>query len=336
MDSLKDRGGVKLTRPCPVVGRSTSGGLAALLSASVGVQLPTAGVLDVMPSPNARKRVLLLAALILAAPGVTSAQRPAQMEAGLLRVCADPDNLPNSNQAGEGLENKLAELLASTWNSKLEYVWWAAPRGTMRMLNGNYCDVAIQMPVLSDMAGVTKPYYRTSYVIVQRADATHKVTGLDDPALKTMKIGVHLYGADSENSPPTMALSAHGVVGNLVGFGTAYMGGMEHPADIIQAVIDRKVDVSFVWGPIAGYYAKQLGSNLTLTPVQDDSLTKIPFAYSMGMATRRREGAFRDSLQKFLDTRAPEIRRILEQYGIPLLPLAVDTAANQKPSGPAR
>ncbi len=336
MDRLRDRGGVTLTRPCPVVGRSTSGGLAALLFSSAGPQLPAVGVLDVMAYPNALRRASLLALVILAAPGPVSAQRPAQMEAGLLRVCADPDNLPNSNQAGEGLENKLAELLASTWKSKLEYVWWAAPRGTMRMLNGMYCDVMLEMPVLSDMAGVTRPYYRTSYVIVQRKKAPHQVTGLDDPALKTMKIGVHLFAADGENAPPAMALSAHGVVGNLVGFPTSYMGGQNHPGDIIKAVASDSIDVAIVWGPIAGYYAKQLGADLILTPVPDDSLTRIPFAYSMGMATRRREGAFRDSLQKFLDTRAPEIRSILEQYGIPLLPLAVDTTANQKPSGPRR
>lgn len=282
------------------------------------------------------KPILFLAVVALAIPVAASAQRPAQMQAGLLRVCADPDNLPFSNQAGEGVENKLAELLATTWNSRLEYVWWAAPRGTMRMLNGNYCDVAIQMPVLSDMAGVTRPYYRTSYVIVQRADAAHRITSLDDPALKTMKIGVHLYGSDAENSPPAMALSAHGVIGNLIGFGTAYVGGKERPSDIIQAVENGAVDVSIVWGPIAGFYAKQLGSDLILTPLADDSLTRIPFTYSMGMATRRREREFRDSLQKFLDGRAPEIRSLLQQYGIPLLPLAVDTTADRQPGSSGR
>ena len=275
---------------------------------------------------------------LLAGAGIPSlaAQRPAPMTPGVLRVCADPDNLPFSDSTGAGLENKLAELMAQTWNSKLEYVWWAAPRGMMRMLNGFYCDVTLQMPVLSDMAGVTRPYYRTSYVMVQRQDAPHRVTGLDDPALKTMKIGVHLFAADGENTPPAMALSSHGVVGNLVGFSTTYIGGMNKPEDIIQAVVDRKVDVAIVWGPIAGYYAKQLGADLQLTPVGDDSVSGILFVYSMGMATRRRERQFKDSLEKFITSKAPEIQGLLKQYGIPLLPLPADSAPRAAPGGPAR
>ncbi len=275
---------------------------------------------------------------LLAGAGISSlaAQRPAPMTAGILRVCADPDNLPFSDSTGAGLENKLAELMAQTWNSKLEYVWWAAPRGMMRMLNGFYCDVTLQMPVLSDMAGVTRPYYRTSYVMVQRTDAPHRVTGLDDPALKTMKIGVHLFAADGENTPPAMALSSHGVVGNLVGFSTVYIGGMNKPDDIVRAVVDRTIDVAFVWGPIAGYYAKQIGADLQLTPVGDDSVSGIPFVYSMGMATRRRERQLKDSLEKFITSKGPEIQELLKQYGIPLLPLPADSASRAAPGGPAR
>jgi len=289
----------------------------------------------VIAFPHAIRPAALLGALAILGAAPLPAQRPAPMAPGLLRVCADPANLPASDSTGAGLENKLAELMARTWNSRLEYVWWAAPRGMMRMLNGNYCDVAIQMPVLSDMAGVTRPYFRTSYVFVQRADAPHRVTSLDDPALKKMKIGVHLFANDAENAPPAMALSAHGVVGNLVGFGTVYIGGQERPSDIIQAVVDGKVDLSIVWGPIAGYYTKQLGANLILTPVADDTLSGILFAYSMGMATRRRDRDFRDSLQKFIDTRGAEIRAVLQQYGVPLLPLTADSAAGGA-AGPAR
>ena len=274
--------------------------------------------------------------LVGAGAGTLAAQRPAPMQEGILRVCADPDNLPSSDSTGAGLENKLAELMAKTWNSKLEYIWWAAPRGMMRMLNGNYCDVSLQMPILSDMAGVTRPYYRTSYVMVQRKDAPHQVIGLDDPALKTMKIGVHLFASDGENSPPAMALSSHGVVGNLVGFSTTYIGGMNHPEDIIRAVVDGTVDVAFVWGPIAGYYAKQIGADLLLTPIESDTVSGIPFSYSMGMATRRRERQFKDSLEKFLTSKAPEIRSLLQQFGIPLLPLATDSTTMPSPGGPAR
>jgi len=280
--------------------------------------------------------LLLTTVLVLGASSPVAAQRPAEMQPGILRVCSDPDNLPNSNAGGEGFENKLAELLAATWNSRLEYIWWSAPRGMMRMLNGRYCDVFLQVPTRFDMAGVTKPYYRTSYVIVQRKNAAHRVTGLDDPALKTMRIGVHLFAADGENTPPAMALSAHGVVGNLEGFSTTYAGGQNHPGDIIKAVVTDSVDVAFVWGPIAGYWAKQLGADVILTPVGDDSLSGIPFAYSMGMGVRRRDVALRDSLQKFIDSKGPEIRGLLEQFGIPLIPLPSDSVAKGAPAGSAR
>ncbi|HTS88563.1 MAG TPA: quinoprotein dehydrogenase-associated putative ABC transporter substrate-binding protein [Gemmatimonadales bacterium] len=275
-----------------------------------------------------------VAVALVASP--VAAQRPSPMVPGVLRVCADPDNLPGSNTAGEGYENKLAELLAQTWNSKLEYIWWAAPRGEIRMLNGMYCDVMLEAPAGYDLAGVTRPYFRTGYVVVQRADASHKVTSLDDPALKKMRIGVHLYAADNENSPPAMALSAHGVVGNLVGFSTVYTDVRNHPDDIIKAVISDSVDLAIVWGPVAGYYVKQLGANLTLTPLPDDTLTGIPFVYSMGFATRRREHEFRDSLQKFLDTKAPEIHALLERYGIPLFSIPADTGQAPQSAGPAR
>ena len=272
-----------------------------------------------------RFSVTVLAVASLAALPL-EAQRPAPMQPGLLRVCADPDNLPFSNEAGEGLENRIAELMAKTWDSKLEYVWWAAPRGMMRMLNGRYCDVTLQMPVLSDMAGVTRPYYRTSYVIVQRTDAPHRITGLDDPELKRLKIGVHLFSADGENTPPAMALSRHGVVGNLVGFSTTYVGGQARPEDIVKAVADRSIDLAMVWGPIAGYYAKRLGLDLRFTPIEDDTLTRMPFAYSMGMATRRADRAFRDSVQAFIDAHRPELQRILDDYGIPTVPIPADSA----------
>ncbi|HWA15988.1 MAG TPA: hypothetical protein VG817_06135, partial [Gemmatimonadales bacterium] len=92
-----------------------------------------------------RCRITVIASLLLAGP-VAAQQRPAPMQEGLLRVCADPDNLPSSDSTGAGFENKLAELMAKTWNAKLQYTWWAAPRGISRMLNGRYCDVMLQAP----------------------------------------------------------------------------------------------------------------------------------------------------------------------------------------------
>ena len=277
--------------------------------------------------PSLRLRSVALAAgllTVLTRPGL--AQRPSPLSAGVLRVCADPDNMPFSNQAGEGFENKIAELLATTWNSKLEYQWWPVRRGFFsRGLNGMYCDVAMTAPDKLDIAAVTRPFFRSSYVIVYRKDSGLDISSLDDPKLKKLRIGVNLLNADAENTPPAMALSSHGVVGTLVGFGTFYSEGGLRPEDIIKAVVDSTIDLAIVWGPLAGYFAKRAAVPLVLRSVPDDSVSGIPFSFSLGMATRRRETAFRDSLQKFVDAKRPELQSILEQFNVPLLPLLADS-----------
>ncbi len=271
------------------------------------------------------RAVPTLAALLLLAT-TAEAQRPSQLTEGVLRICADPDNMPFSNEAGEGIENKVADLLGKSWNTKVEYAWWPVRRGFFsRALNGRYCDVALTAPSGLDMAGVTGPYFRSSYVIVYRQDSGLDISSLDDPALKTLKIGVNLLNADAENTPPAMALSAHGVVGNLVGFQTFY-SDIDRPEDIITAVTDKKIDVAIVWGPLAGYFAKKASAPLVVRPLPDDSVSGIPFAFSIGMGVRRRDVALRDSLQKFIDAKRPELTAILQAYNVPLLPLPPDSA----------
>jgi quinoprotein dehydrogenase-associated probable ABC transporter substrate-binding protein len=278
-----------------------------------------------MPS---RRLSVLAACALLAAPSVTAAQEPSQplrsapRDGAIIRVCADPDNLPTSNQKGEGYENKIAELLARTWGGTLEYAWWPVRRGFFsRALNGRYCDVAITAPAGLDMAGVTAPYFKSSYVIVYRKDSGLALRSLADTTFRRLKIGVHLLNSDAENTPPAMAMSRFGSVGNLVGFSTFFSEAGERPEDIFQAVLDGRIDVAIVWGPMAGYFVKKLNAGLVIQPVQEDSVDGTPFAYSMGMATRRRDRGLRDSLQVFLEQQRPAIEGILKDFGIPTLPL---------------
>jgi quinoprotein dehydrogenase-associated probable ABC transporter substrate-binding protein len=274
-----------------------------------------------MPS---RRLLPLLALLAAAAPlaAQESQLRPNVREGSVLRVCADPDNLPASNQKGEGYENKIAELLAQAWGDKLEYAWWPVRRGFFsRALNGRYCDVAITAPAGLDMAGVTQPYFRSSYVIVYRKDSGLKLASLADTTFRHLKIGVHLLNSDAENTPPAMAMSKYGSVGNLVGFGTFFSEGGDRPEDIFTALVDRKIDVAIVWGPMAGYFVKQMNAPLVVQPVQEDTVDGMPFAFSIGMAVRRRDRGLRDSLQVFLDQNKPAIEGILKDFGIPTLPL---------------
>ena len=249
------------------------------------------------------------------------AQRPAPRDPGLIRVCADPDNMPSSNQKGEGFENKIAELIAGELKAKLSYVWYPTRRGYFRILNGSYCDMALEAPAGLDMTGVTKPYFRSGYVFVARqGSGLDDLNSLADPRLKKLKIGVNMYTSDAENSPPAMALSRYGVVGNLRGYFT-FFSDQDRPEDIIKGVANKDVDIAIVWGPLAGYFTKKLGVPLKLTPLPaKDSLSDIPFQYSMGIAVRRRDKEFRDSLQAVLERRRPEIDAILKDYGIPVLP----------------
>ncbi|MGH7535728.1 MAG: quinoprotein dehydrogenase-associated putative ABC transporter substrate-binding protein [Gemmatimonadales bacterium] len=279
--------------------------------------------------------VALLA--IASATPITAQMRPHLATPGVLRVCVDPDNMPLSNQKGEGYEQKIAELIAKEWDAKIEYAWWPVRRGFFsRALNGRYCDVAIEAPAGLDMAGVTKPYFRSGYVFVTRKDSGLDITSLADPRLKTLKIGVHLLNSDAENTPPAMALSRYGVVGNLVGFSTFYTDSVR-PEDIVTAVADRTIDVAIAWGPLAGYFVRRASVPLEIRPlVERDSLSDFPFQFNIAMGVRRRDRALRDSLQVVLDRKAADIRRILESYDIPLLPIPAEDDAEgaPKPAGP--
>ena len=282
--------------------------------------------------------LLVGAGLTMAGPA--SAQRPAPRDPGLIRVCADPDNMPSSNEKSEGFENKIAELIAKELNAKLTYVWYPTRRGYFRVLNGMYCDMAVEAPAGLDMAGVTKPYFRSGYVFVSRqGSGLEDITSLADPRLKKLKIGINTYTSDAENSPPAMALSHYGVVGNLTGYNT-FFSDQARPEDIIKGVANKDVDIAIAWGPLAGYFAKQSAVPLVLTPLPPrDSLSDLPFQYNMGIAVRRRDKEFKDSLQAVLTRRRPEIDAILKQYNIPVLPIVTEAqeksaADTAKKAGP--
>jgi len=271
-------------------------------------------------------RILPLAALAIAlAASPAHAQRPAPREPGLIRVCADPDNMPSSNDKEEGYENKIAELIAKDLNSKLTYVWYPTRRGYFRIINGMYCDMAVEAPAGLDIAGVTRPYFRSGYVVVTRqGSGLEDISSLADPRLKRLKIGVNIYTSDGENSPPAMALSRYGVVGNLTGY-TTFFSDQARPEDIIKGVANKDIDVAIAWGPLAGYFAKLSPVPLVLKPLPArDSLSDVPLQYNMGIAVRRRDKEFRDSLQAVLERRRPEVDAILKQFNIPVLPMVTE------------
>src|SRR3954467_10608712 len=173
-----------------------------------------------------------------------------------LRVCADPNNLPFSNEHLEGFENKIAALIAEELHADVSYTWWAQRRGFVRnTLKANDCDLVAGTAQGPPMVAPTKPYYRSTYVFVTRPD-TREVTSFDDPALRSLKIGVHLIGDDGFNVPPAHALARRGIVANVRGY-SIYGDYAEPnpPARLIDAVATGEIDVAVAWGPLAGYFA---------------------------------------------------------------------------------
>jgi mxaJ protein len=242
-----------------------------------------------------------------------------------LTACADPNNLPFSNRAGEGFENKLAEMIASDLHAKLRYVWWAQRRGYVRnTLNEQECDFWPGIGSNVEMAATSRPYYRSTYVFVSRAgDKLHGLT-LDDPRLKTLRIGVQMVGDDASNTPPAHALARRGIVSNVRGY--MLYGDYRKPSppsEIVTAVEQGDIDVALVWGPLAGYFAARSPVPLRLDPVtpwMDDMQWPMHFDVSVGV--RRDNQRLLKDVDRVLTRRAGDIRRLLEVYHVPLVPAA--------------
>ena len=286
----------------------------------------------------ASKRVLVLAAAALSLAGlplVAQAQdKPAAEADNTFRVCADPNNLPFSNEAGEGFENKLAELIAGALHEKVAYVWHAQRRGFIReTLKAKHCDVIMGMPTQIDMLATTSPYYRSTYVFVSRADRHLDISSITDPRLKTLKIGVQVIGDDGANTPPSHAFAQQGLVDNLVGF-TVYgdYRTPNPPARIVKAVEDGSVDIAAVWGPLAGYFAKHSPVPLKVTPITDTEQFKpLIFRYDIALGVRKGDHALKAKLEDVLAQKRADIGALLRTYGFPTLPLPVQASQNDGP-----
>ena len=236
------------------------------------------------------------------------------------RVCADPNNLPFSNQQQEGFENKIAEVLARGLGQTVAYTWWPQRRGFLRStLNAGKCDVVMGLPADIDMVLTTQPYYRSIYAFVYSADAPYNLSSFDDPILKELKIGVHLIGDDYTNSPPAHALSNRGIVDNVVGYSVfGNYADPNPPGKIVEAVANREIDAAIVWGPIGGYFAQQQAVSLRVVPVaSEDESPSLLLAYDIALGVRKSDEALKNTLNSLLTQHAEEIQQILIDYGVP-------------------
>jgi mxaJ protein len=262
-------------------------------------------------------------ALVAMVLGVAVACSNVPSEQRVLRVCSDPNNLPFSNDQRQGFENRIAEVIARELRARVEYVWHAQRRGFIRnTLNAKLCDVVIGVPFRYDPVDTTRPYYRSTYVFVTRTEQQSGIVSFDDPALRTLKIGVHIVGDDYSNPPPVHALGRRNIVTNVVGYSIyGDYSKPNPPARVVEAVAAGDVDVAIVWGPFGGFFGARQPVPLRVTPVSVEADgPDLPFAFDIAVGVRKGEQTLRQELQDILDRRKVEIDGVVLSYGVPVKP----------------
>ena len=253
---------------------------------------------------------LLIASSLLAAEG-TGRQA---LATAFLRVCADPDNLPFSNRAEEGLENRIIDLVADRLGLEVRYTWFPQSVGFVRnTLRLRECDLISGITTTSERVQNTNPYYHSVYTMVYRNDSGLSAKTISDPQLRGLKLGV------VAGTPPATIIAQVGLMGNTKPYHLVADTRRYKPArQAIVEVGNGEIDVAFIWGPIAAYYAKQQNRELVLVPlVKEDSNVRLSFRVSM--AVRYNETEWKRKINSVLSKNRPEIDDILRQYGVPLL-----------------
>lgn len=240
-----------------------------------------------------------------------------------LTVCADPNNMPFSNQAGQGFENKIVELIARDMHVRLNYLWWAQRRGFVRnTLNASKCDLWPGVPAMLERVAASVPYYRSTYVFVSRADRGLGHLTLDDEKLRKLTIGVQMIGNNASNTPPAHAIARRGLIENVRGYMLYGNYAENNPTDeIVRSVEQGSIDVAIVWGPQAGYFAAQSRIPLRIENVLPSGEGPWPMSFDIAMGVRRGDAALLGEINAALSRKREAIDDILTAYHVPLLPV---------------
>ena len=257
---------------------------------------------------------------------------PQHAAATSLRVCGDPDNLPYSNDRLQGFENQIASVVATDLGVEASYTWWPHQRGLVKnTLEAGTCDVIFGIPHDLETILPTKPYYTSTYVIAQRKGSGHPITSLDAPELKTLRIGVYA------NTPVEESLGRRGLVDHLTAYSLFFdpTGDRDRPAKLLDDLVAGTVDVALPWGPLAGYYAKKLNAPIEML-VLCPSEPGVPLTFGISMGVKKGNRDRRTDLEAAIDHRQTEIRTILEEFGVPLMPRAPDAGRRRPRSAGGR
>jgi mxaJ protein len=240
----------------------------------------------------------------------------------VITACADPNNMPFSNQAEQGFENKLAEMIAGDLHARLAYVWWAQHRGYARnTVNVGKCDFWPGVATGLETMATSRPYYRSSYVFVTREKDRLNGLTLDDPRLRKLRIGVQMVGDDASNTPPAHALASRGMIDNVHGY--MLYGDYRRPnppAAIVEAVEKGDVDVALVWGPLAGYFAAKSPIPLRLEPVTPwFADAQWPMQFDVSVGARKDDQRMLKQIDRVLERRSGDIAELLAAYHVPVV-----------------
>ena len=233
----------------------------------------------------------------------------------VLRVCADPRNMPFSNEKGEGFENKIAELLAAKLQKKLDYMFFPQATGFVRVTLGSHrCDLIMGFPQGDDLVQVTNPYYRTAYALVVKPGSTlDDVATLGDARLKDKHIGI------VAGTPPATDMAVNGLMVNAKPYPLMIDTRIDSSAEaMINDIKSGTIDAGVLWGPMAGYYARQASPPLHVTPlVKETAGPKL--AYRIGMGVRYADQNWKRQLNRLIQENQGEINKIMVDFGVPLL-----------------
>jgi quinoprotein dehydrogenase-associated probable ABC transporter substrate-binding protein len=267
---------------------------------------------------------MAMAMLAVALPMLAHAEEPAR---SALKVCIDPNNMPFSNQAGEGIENRLAELFGKTLGLPVSYYWIPQRMNFVRnslryKLPGEdfRCDVFMGVPVGFDQVSGTKPYYRSTHALVfaqgkglDNVHSTAEFLALGPEKLQRLRIGLF------DRSPASAWLAKHNLVDQGVPYPMLSADPSQYPGELLEKELAAgKIDVAIVWGPLAGYYAKKNASpKLTVVPMESEHGVKFDYQTAMGVRYGERE--WKQQVEGFIENHQPEIQAILKDFNIPLL-----------------
>jgi len=233
----------------------------------------------------------------------------------VLRVCADPRNMPFSDEKGEGFENKLAELVAQKLGKSLAYAWYPQAPGFVRNTLGAYkCDVIMGYPQGNDVVQSTNPYYRTAYALVLRhGSGLDGIDTLGDPRLKGKRVGI------VAGTPPATLLAANGLMTGAKPYPLVIDTRFDSSAAAMtQDLAAGEIDAGVLWGPMAGYYAMKANLPMTVVPlVKERGGPRL--AYYITMGVRGADQDWKRQLNRLIAENQPTINRLLASFGVPLL-----------------